>query len=279
MIDLHTHSTFSDGSLTPESLVAMAKSLGLTAVALTDHDCTSGHARFMTACLANGVRGIPGVEISANTREGTLHMLGYFVDGEEPGLHATLREIRGGREVRNRRILERLNDLGFALSWEEVASYAGEDVVGRPHFAQAMQAKGFVTTKEEAFDLYLGKGKPAYVDRFRLSPADSIAAIRGAGGVAVLAHPGTMGLGHRALSEAVAGLKLSGLGGIEAYYSEHTADQQAQYIGLASEFGLAVTGGSDYHGAANPAVRMGVGFGSLKVPDSLLAGLDRFAGK
>jgi predicted metal-dependent phosphoesterase TrpH len=206
-------------------------------------------------------------------------MLGYFVDGEDTGLRATLEEIRDGRESRNLRILERLNGLGLALSWEEVASFAGEDTVGRPHFAQAMQARGFVKTKEEAFDLYIGKGKPAYVDRFRLSPEDSIAAIRRAGGVAVLAHPSTMGLGPRALGEAVAGLKAAGLGGIEAYYSEHTADQQAQYIRLANELGLAVTGGSDFHGDANPAVRLGVGFGSLKVPDSLLAGLEKLAGK
>jgi len=279
MIDLHTHSTFSDGSLTPEALVALAKNLGLTALALTDHDCTAVHARFAAACSADGVRGIPGVEISADVREGTLHMLGYFVNGDEPGLRATLGEIQHGRELRNRRILERLRALGFALTWEEVASYAGEDVVGRPHFAQAMLAKGFVTTREEAFDLYLGKGKPAYADRFRLSPEDSIAAIRKAGGVAVLAHPSTMGLGPKALNEAVAGLKEAGLGGIEAYYSEHTADQQAMCIKLARKFGLAVTGGSDFHGDANPAVRLGVGFGSLKVPDSLLADLERLAGK
>jgi 3',5'-nucleoside bisphosphate phosphatase len=278
MIDLHTHSTFSDGSLTPEALVEQADAMGLSALALTDHDCTDGHTRFLAACSGRGVRGIPGVEISAEVPKGTLHMLGFFLDGANGQLRATLDEIRDGRKLRNGRILDRLNGLGMNLSWEEVAAFAGEDTVGRPHFAQAMVAKGYVASKEEAFDRYLGKGQAAYVDRFRLSPEDSIAAIRAAGGVAVLAHPFTMGLGPKALREAAIKLKDAGLGGIEAYYSEHSASQHAQYMKLAKDIGLAVSGGSDFHGDLNPAIKLGVGFGNLRVPDELLAGLEKLAG-
>jgi predicted metal-dependent phosphoesterase TrpH len=278
MIDLHTHSTFSDGTLTPEALVEAASGIGLAALALTDHDCTDGHERFLAACAKTGMKGIGGVEISANVKEGTLHMLGYFLDGSNPEISRVLGEIRDGRRLRNERILDRLNGMGLKLDWEEVEALAGEDVVGRPHFAQAMVARGYVTDKTDAFDRYLAKGQPAYVDRFRLSPEDSIAAIRGAGGVAVLAHPFTLGVSDRALRGAILKLKDAGLGGIEAYYSEYTPEQQALYLRLAKETGLAVTGGSDFHGDMNPSVRLGVGFGGLRVPDELAGKLAELAG-
>jgi predicted metal-dependent phosphoesterase TrpH len=279
VIDLHMHSTFSDGSLTPEQLVEMGRSIGLTAMALTDHDCTAGVGRFVDACAAGGIRGVTGVEISADVRRGTMHVLGYFVEPGHERLERVLERIRDGRQTRNLEILDRLNRLGFALSWEEVKAYAGEDVVGRPHFAQALEAKGYVSSKMEAFDLYLGKGKKAYAERFRMSPADSIAAIRGAGGIAVLAHPFTLDLKRDALRAAVCELRDAGLAGIEACYSEHSLEQEALYRALAGELGLAVTGGSDFHGDANPAIRMGTGFGTLNVPDEFMADLDRRAAR
>lgn len=275
MIDLHTHSTFSDGSCTPEQLAELAAAAGLTAVALTDHDCTDGVARFQTACATQKVRGVAGVEISADVKTGTMHMLGYLIDPSNPALRETLRQIRNGREIRNQEILRKLNALGFALTWEEVASLAGEDVVGRPHFAQAMVARGYVTKREKAFDLYLAKGKSAYADRFRLLPVDCVAAIRGAGGVAVLSHPFTLDLGKAALRSCVAELVDKGLQGIEAYYSEHSAEQTQQYLALAKEFHLVATGGSDFHGEGNPAIKLGVGFGQLDIPDSLMDELDQ----
>ena len=288
MIDLHVHSTFSDGSLTPEQLVERALDIGLTAMALTDHDCTGGIDRFLAACRRSGepggegdmgreLMGIPGVEISAEVSRGTLHMLGYFIDHRNGDLEKALKRMRGGRRTRNREILRRLNDLGLELTWDEVAGFAGQDVIGRPHFAQALMARGHVSSKSAAFDLYLAKGKPAYADRFRLSPADSMSAILNAGGIPVLAHPFTLELDREALRKHVAELKGMGLQGIEAYYPEHSGERTQEYLALAMEFGLVVTGGSDFHGEINPAITLGRGFGSLNVPDSILEELSKLS--
>ena len=189
-------------------------------------------------------------------------------------LQAVLRQIRDGREIRNLKIVERLQSLGIDVTWDEIRAYAGDDdVVGRPHFARALVAKGVVKSTTEAFNRYLARGQAAYVDRFRLSPAESIAAIRSAGGVAVLAHPFTLQLGRRELRECVRELAASGLGGIEVYYSEHSPERVKQYESLVKEFGLVAVGGSDFHGEINPAIHMGSGFGNLQVDDALLRGV------
>lgn len=274
MIDLHTHSTFSDGSLTPEQLVAEAERVGLTAIALTDHDTTAGLSRFLAAAERSRVRGVSGVEISAEFHPGTLHMLGYFVDPAYAPLEESLRWIREGRELRNAQILEKLQKLGMNITWEEVKSYAGEDIVGRPHFAQALQARGYVKSKDEAFERFLGKGKAAYVDRRRFAPADCIRLIREAGGVAVLAHPFTLGLNPEETRALIRNLRDAGLEGMEVYYSEHTTDMVKMYETMAGELGLVVTGGSDFHGALAPDILLGRGFGNLAVPDSVLERLD-----
>lgn len=267
MIDLHTHSTFSDGSLTPVELVGQARDAGLTALALTDHDGMMGIDAFLDACGRAGIRGVPGVEISVDFGPGTLHMLGFFLDHHHQAVETALARLRGARQDRNLRILDKINALGMALTWDEVAAFASEEVVGRPHFAQAMVQKGYVKGKLEAFDRFLGKGKPAYADRYRLTVAESIAMIRGAGGVPVLAHPFTLGLERNRLKEFVMGLAREGLQGIEVYYSEHNAEQQKQCLAIAQEAGLAMSGGSDFHGDLNPSVRLGVGFGNLNIPD------------
>jgi len=279
MIDLHVHSTFSDGSLTPAELVDEAVAKGLTALALTDHDTLGGLPKFEEACRAKGMIGIPGVEISIEFKPGTLHVLGYFTDAGNAPFAAALEDLRDGRESRNLKILQKLNELGCDLSWEDVASLAGEDVVGRPHFAQAMIAKGFVKTKEDAFDRYLAKGKAAYLDRTRLTVTDSIRLIHGAGGIAVLAHPSTLKVSRVELHRIVSELAAEGLDGIEAWYSEHTQDQQKAFAKLAEELGLILTGGSDFHGTSNPEIRLGQGFGNLNVPDELLEALYARAGK
>ncbi|MFW6151613.1 MAG: PHP domain-containing protein [Verrucomicrobiota bacterium] len=277
MIDLHTHSTYSDGSLTPPELVQLAKDVGLTAIALTDHDCTDGLSSFCAACSGTGVECVPGVEISAEVPKGTLHMLGYYIDRENERLQSVLKEIRNGREIRNGKILKKLNELGMDLSWEEVSSYAGEDVIGRPHFSQAMVERGFVGSKKEAFDRYLARGKSAYVDRFRLSPAESVDVIAGAGGVAVLAHPFTLDISGHELDAYVGSLVKIGLQGIEVYYSEHSRAYVKQCEKLAERYDLVKTGGSDFHGDANPGIKLGLGFGGLAVHDDLLVLLRRRA--
>lgn len=270
MIDLHVHSTFSDGSLTPEELVEEAVKAGLTAMALTDHDGMMGIDRFMEACRLHGLRGIPGVEISIEISSGTMHMLGYFIDQHNPDISEALMRLRRGRAERNQFILKLLNDLGMPLAWEEVSALAKEDVVGRPHFAQAMISRGYVKKKDEAFDRFLGKGKPAYVERDRFTVEESISLIRGAGGVPILAHPYTLNMGRRRLREFLTDLAAKGLQGIEAYYSEHSHEQHRFCLNMARDLGWVVTGGSDFHGSMNPHIRLGLGFGSLDIPDELV---------
>ncbi|NQT91278.1 MAG: PHP domain-containing protein [Lentisphaerae bacterium] len=277
MIDLHAHSTFSDGSLTPAELVAEGRRMGLSALALTDHDNMAGIDPFLEAgreqIPGSEMECIPGVEISAEVPKGTMHVLGYFMDHTDPELNRSLAMIRGGREERNDRIIERLRELGLELTREEIAAYAGEDVLGRPHIAQAMMARGYVSTFKAAFDQYLAKGKPGYVDRLRLTPEESVQAIRLAGGVAVLSHPFTLEQGPDDLKRRLAELRDAGLQGVETYYSEHSAAQVSEYLALASSLGLIPTGGSDFHGEINPKVRLGIGFGSLRVPDDVVAQL------
>ncbi|MDA0990901.1 MAG: PHP domain-containing protein, partial [Verrucomicrobia bacterium] len=214
------HSTFSDGSMTPEELVAMARQLHLHAIALTDHDGTGGLDLLMAACQESpGLIGIPGVEISCDVKHGTLHMLGYFIDHQDAALQGVLSKIQAGRRERNRQILTALQSQGMDLTWDAVLAQAGEDVVGRPHFAAALVAAGHVKSKPAAFDQLLARGRPAYVERYRLSFEMGIKAIRDAGGVAVLAHPTSLELKPKALRKFVGELRDAGLGGLEAYYS------------------------------------------------------------
>jgi len=275
MIDLHSHSTFSDGSLTPGQLVKRAHEAGLTALALTDHDTTGGIPEFLKACGEYGVIGVPGVEISVDVPKGTMHMLGYYIECGHNGLEEVLKRIRFGREERNSEIIAKLNKLGCSLTMADVEAFAPEDVVGRPHFAMAMVQKGFVPSKEAAFNLYLGKGKPAYAERYRMSALDSMNAILKGGGVPVLAHPSTMDLGRKDLKECVRVLVSEGLKGIEVYYSEHNTDQVEEYEALAKEFGLVATGGSDFHGQQNPKIELGRGFGNLRIDDGIVEELKK----
>jgi 3',5'-nucleoside bisphosphate phosphatase len=269
MIDLHMHSTFSDGSCTPGELVDMAADSGLKAIALTDHDTIDGVGRFLQAAAAHGIAAISGVELSAECSPGTMHILGYGVDIENAELCERLAWLRAKRANRNVLILEKINELGLELGWDEIAACAGSDVVGRPHFAQAMIARGYCSDKQEVFDKYLAKGRRAYVDRVRLAAEECIALIRSAGGVAVLAHPDSLKLSHSKLRAKVADLSALGLGGIECYYSTFIPRDSERILSLASEFGLLATGGSDFHGTGSPKLRMGFGFGSLAVPDEL----------
>ncbi len=271
MLDLHVHSSFSDGSETPENLVKMARAAHVAAIALTDHDSARGVPDFLAACRAEDVTGIAGIEVSANVEEGTLHILGLGIDAGNEALAESLDEVLQGREERNMRILAKLQELGFNLSFDEVREIAGEDVIGRPHFAQVMVARGWVDSVGDAFDRYLGKGCPAYVDRFRLQPEEAVALIRGAGGVPVVAHPTTITDDFAELGKAIKGLADVGVRGIEAYYTGHYPETTLECLRLAKRYGLLVTGGSDFHGqSVKPGIRIGVGDGALFVPDRLL---------
>ncbi len=272
MIDLHVHSSCSDGTLSPEEVAAEAAALGLEAVALTDHDTTAGVPAFVGACREHGVEGIAGVELSAEVgaAKGSMHILGYYIDPACKPLEAALESVRASRDTRNGRILELLEAEGVGVSAERVAHFAQGDVTGRLHVALALVEAGHVPHRDVAFSRYLAKGKRAYVGRYRLDPAACIGLIREAGGVPVLAHPGTLGLTPNKLREAVAELVSYGLMGLEVIYAHHNDQQLQRYRGLARTFGLCETGGTDYHGANTPDICMGRGFGGLRVPNALL---------
>ncbi len=269
MIDLHMHSMFSDGTFTPEELVKEACRIGLTAIALTDHDTTAGVPRLLEAAAKASLRAFTGVEVSADASAGTMHVLGYGVDPANQTLVEHLKWIREGRDERNQEILHKINRLGMRLTYEEVTAHAGADVVARPHFAAAMIAKGYARDKKDAFDRFLAKGKPAYAERRRLEPEDTFSLIRTAGGLPVLAHPFSLRLAGAAFRDAIKLYKAQGLGGLEVHYPEHTPDLFREYRRVAQDLDLLITGGSDFHGAVSPAIEMGRGFGSLHVPDEV----------
>ena len=266
MIDLHTHSTASDGKLAPAELVRHAVKAGIEVLALTDHDTLSGIGEASGEASRVGLEFFPGVEISAEFNPGTLHMLGYFIDPDDESLNRTLSWLRGGRDDRNRLILARLAELGCPLEMEEVAALAGGESVGRPHIARAMMDRGYVSSFKEAFDRYLGKGAAAYMDREKMTPEKAIAEIIGAGGLPVLAHPQTLSMDDEALGKLVGSLEPMGLAGIEAYYYSHSLDETVFYLSLARRFGLVVTGGTDFHGPGTIDSRLGVGRGNMNVP-------------
>jgi predicted metal-dependent phosphoesterase TrpH len=266
--DLHCHSTESDGTLTPRQLVELARDLNLRSLSLTDHDTIAGVEEAKKAGEELGVRVLSGVEISVEYAGKTVHMLGYCFDAGAAKLQAELERLVRGRNERNVKIVQRLNELGLAVTLEEVEAEAGGKVVGRPHIARVLLRHGYVQTWEEAFDKYLARGAAAYFERLRFTPHDAVALIREAGGVAVLAHPKYVALHEgETLDDIVQSLVQAGLEGIECYYTEHTPEETAQYIELAKRYNLVITGGSDFHGDVKPEISLGSGTGALFIPD------------
>jgi predicted metal-dependent phosphoesterase TrpH len=241
-IDLHTHTTASDGLLPPADLVALARHHGVEVLAVADHDTTDGVDPAADAGARLGVDVIPAVEINTDTEGGDVHILGYYVHHHEPWFQQFLRRLREGRERRAERMVEKLNALGIPLDVARVRALAG-GAVGRPHVARALVEAGVVATTEEAFQKYLGRSGPAYVERVSVTPAQAVAIIRQAGGIPVLAHPG-WGVSDELITDLVA----CGLEGLEVYYPDHTPAQVEHYLALARDLGLLVTGGTDFHG-------------------------------
>jgi len=270
MLDLHLHSSFSDGTHSPEALADLARQAGLTGAALCDHDTAGGVPRFLAAARAAGVRALSGVELSLDGVEsGTFHLLGYGFDPAHPALGEALDRLRAGREERNRAILARLAEQGFPLEAAEVAREASADgVIGRAHFAAALARRGHVRSRQEAFDRLLARGAPAYVDRFRLTLPAAAGLLHAAGGVAVLAHPHSLNFGSSWLRRSLAEWRAQGLDGLEAYASDEKPSRRRRYLDWARELDLIVTGGSDFHGDATPELRVGRGAGRLRVPDA-----------
>jgi len=274
MIDLHVHTTASDGTLSPNEMVRHACVRGLHAVAITDHDTVEGVEEALAAGAECGIEVVPGIEISAEHPLGTLHMLGYYMRHDDECFLDRISVLQQARNNRNPRIIERLRDLGISITLEQVQKEAQTGQVGRPHFAKVMVQQGYVRSVREAFDRYLKKDAPAYVDKYRFAPQEAIGCIRDAGGVAVLAHPSIFGRhGSAALQNLIAELSTCGLQGIEVYYPEHSPRQQKTYQGFARQYSLIETGGSDFHGSQVNGIAIGTGRGSLHVPDQLLQNL------
>ncbi len=257
-VDFHSHTVHSDGTLTPAELVQLAGKRKIKALALTDHDTTSGLGEAIEAGKKAGVELIPGIEISVVYDPGTMHILGYFIDHKSLKLQEALRGIQQDRESRNPQIIKKLNEFGIKITLEEVIQESGGGQVGRPHFAKALVKKGYVKDFNEAFTKYLSKGAPAYVDKRRVTPADGIHMIREAGGMAVLAHPKQLRVkSDEQLNQVLDGLVALGLGGIEAYSSCQNEQEAVKYKAAGEARNILVTGGSDFHGANKSDVELG----------------------
>jgi len=274
-IDLHIHSTASDGTLSPADIIALALRLRLGAIAITDHDSVAGSREALLNGTPEALGFLTGVEISAEPPPsypgaGSIHILGYGMRLDDPELNGTLEKLQGARKDRNPQIVARLNKLGIALRLDEVEREAGDGQPGRPHIAKLLVKKGIVRTIDDAFDRYLGNGKPAYVDKYRIESSQAIELINAAGGIPVLAHPCLLELeSDQQLDELLREMMSMGLKGLEVYFSEHTPEQIHRYSELAKRCDLLMTGGTDFHGDIQPEIRMGVGRGDLHVPFEL----------
>ena len=272
-IDLHLHSTASDGTCTPSEVVALAHEAGLSAMALTDHDTVAGMEEAMEKAAELSMELIPGIEFSCHMLGKEIHMLGFFVDYKDPDFLAQLELLRDNRSNRNLRILEAFQRDGFPITMEKLLHGNPDTVITRAHFARVLFEEGIIKTPSEAFEKYLNPGKKYYIPREHISPIDAIGYIHKANGVAVLAHPYEYKFSNIQLVQLIEELTAHGLDGIEVYHSNNYMQQSARLRELTHQYGLAATGGSDFHGANKPDIKVGVGRGGLKVHESLLTEL------
>lgn len=277
MIDLHTHTDESDGTLAPEQLVRAAAEMGLEALGVTDHDTFAGYDRAAPLARAAGLELICGIELSTKLRRHpgargkAVHVLGYFFDGvPTTEFRVWLAGIQYSRRDRNERLAARLQSLGVEVTLEEVER-RGRSLAGRPHFARLMLEKGYVSSVQEAFDRYLGESAQAYVERDEPSLAEGIRRIRDAGGLSSVAHPARLGRQPATVEGMIAEMRAFGLRAVEAYHSDHSPAEEGWFLDLARRFGLAVTGGTDFHGDNKPGIALGTGInGNVTVPRSVL---------
>jgi predicted metal-dependent phosphoesterase TrpH len=273
-VDLHIHTTASDGVMSPSEIVRYAKGKGLQAIAITDHDTIGGLGEGLSEGEKIGFEVIPGIEISAEHSPGSMHLLGFFIDIHHPLLIERLEYLQKARKERNPKMVEKLNQLGIKITYDEVVKASGGGQIGRPHFAQVLIEKKYVRSFQEAFDRFLKKGAPAYVEKFRFTPKEALYFINEAKGVAVLGHPNTLGMnGYSELEDLLLKLIENGLKGIEVYYPEHSPLEIAQFKNLAERYGLLVTGGTDYHGIEKNGLDIGVGRGEMRLPYSMVEAL------
>lgn len=271
IIDLHTHSLFSDGSYTPNELVIYAKEKDMYAIALTDHDTTDGVNEAIAAGKKNSIYVIPGIELSSEYQGKDIHILGYFIDYKDEKLQNQLEIFKNLRRERNIKMIRLLNEGGYDVDLDELyAIYGPNSVITRMHLAKALTDKGYVRDVPTAFATILAKDSPYYVPREGISPENAISAIKSTGGTAVLAHPILYKMTDDKLRELISYLKNLGLSGIETYYSTYTPGDTLKIQKLADEFNLFPTGGSDFHGASKPHIDLGIGKGNLSTSSDIL---------
>lgn len=272
LVDLHTHSTASDGSLSPHDLVTEAKKAGLLAIALSDHDTLSGIATAKKAAEKAEIELIPAVELSAQYLC-EIHILGYYVDENDPKLLGALTDLQTERKARNLRMISRLQEIGKDITLSEVTGFSPDGVITRAHFAKALVKKGYANSISEAFELYLDEGKPAFVPRDKMTAKDAISLVKNAGGIPVLAHPFQYTNDPIEVENMICTLKQDGILGMECYYSEYDLSQKNILLEIARRQGMLITGGSDFHGSYKPKLMIGKGYGDLEVPYDTLQAL------
>jgi len=271
-IDLHTHTTASDGTDTPQQLIDYAIEKQLAAIAITDHDTIDGLVAGLDYATKLPIKVISGIEFSTNDPDYPfdIHILGYNFNTNDNNFIKSLLDIRNSRHERNLKIIQKLNDIGFVLTIEEVTELGDGGVITRAHIGKALLKKGYINKEQKAYDQYIGNNCVAYVPRERLTPSMAMAIIKDAGGIPVLAHPTLYGLNQRRIEQLVQRLIPDGLMGIETIYSLHDINQETHLRGLVQKYNLIMTGGSDYHGHNKKNIDLGVGKGKLFVPESLL---------
>ncbi|HEY3374135.1 MAG TPA: PHP domain-containing protein [Candidatus Aquicultor sp.] len=266
-VDLHLHTTKSDGSLTPEQVVEAAAKRRINIIAIADHDTTAGIAVAQAVASTHGIEVIPAVEFSSKFNSRDIHILGYFIFHEDPELLTYLKTLKEARAERAQEMVQCLRNIGFNLTFEEVEKAAKGASIGRPHIARVLLRKGYIETFSDAFNKYLRRGGPCFIEKFTYSPKKIIRLIHNVGGAAVFAHPGLSGL-----DTYIPKLVDMGLDGFEAYHVDHTQEMTKRYIEYAKQYGLIVTGGSDDHG---PVSKHGVRMGTVFVPNEVVGSLRR----
>ena len=270
IVDLHVHSTESDGTLTPEDLVAEAKKVGLAAFALTDHDTCQGVGKAMPLAASAGIELIPGIELSTDYHGKEVHIVGLYIDIENEQLLKKTAEYRKCRSERNALMVEALRKEGLSITMEELVAENPDCVITRANIARFLYEHGQIKSVREAFDRYIGDHCKCYVGRLKVASTDAVCLIKEAGGTAILAHPLLYGLSNTNLQKMIDELKPAGLDGLEAIYSTYTTGEEQQMKRLARENGLLISGGSDFHGSNKPDIALGRGRGHLYIPYSVL---------
>lgn len=279
LIDLHVHSTASDGTLTPSEIAVYAKAKGLSAIALTDHDTIDGIDECQVKGLEVGITVIPGIEFSTDFYGKELHILGYYINHHYQPFKEKLENLINARNHRNQEMLHKLTELGMPLTMEDLlADVQPDTVLTRAHFAKAMLKKGYIKDRNEAFTHYIGDGQPAFVPKQSFTAKKCISLIHEAGGLAVLAHPMLYGYDKKDITNVLRGLKNEGLDGVECIYSTHTKNDMVHLLQVCLNLKLFPTGGSDFHGQNKPHLDLGTGYGELSIPFNILEAMRKRLG-